>query len=141
MAYEFKHIDMLKNITYKDIHETKLSQGGIEHHQCGYISPEGKIFTCKPYTHVYMLKNLCRYGDWKDEFETFEDACYDNDIELGYVVNWYETYVMIELGYVKIAAYMTPGQVGVTQETAKYNWMASWLYPLTEKQAEIIYPR
>ena len=69
MTYEFKHIDMLKNITYKDIHETKLSQGGIEHHPCGYISPEGKIFTCKPYTHVYMLKNLCRYGDWKDEFE------------------------------------------------------------------------
>lgn len=141
MQYKYKHLDMLKNITYKDIHEIKLSPGGINQHVCGYISPSGKIFSCKPYHHIDKLAYLCRHGKLSEKYEVFEESCYANDIELGYVVSWYETYIMIELGYVKVAAYMLPGQVDVTPETAQYSWVASWLYPLTEKQAEIIYPR
>ena len=135
------HEKMLREMTYDDIHETPLSGHDYTSHKCGYVTPGGTMLECEPYHHIDLLSSLVNrtYKDW---WHDFKDLCDDIDaVWDSNIVSIYETFFMVELGWVKVEAYIQPGQGSMMMEDFKYDWKAVWIYPLTPEQSSVVYPK
>jgi len=139
----FFHKHMLENITYDDLHEIPLKGTSYTAHKCGYLTENGTMLSCNPYNHIGLLNDLCEYGGaYNDMWESFQDTCWKEKVDNHRdIVNFREQFFMIELGWVKIEAYIKPGQGSKTMEEFEYDWKAVRIYPLTQKQQEYLFPR
>jgi hypothetical protein len=137
----FFHRHMLENITYDDLHEIQLKGTSYTAHKCGYLTENGTMMSCNPYHHINLLSHLVQTS-YKDLWNRFYETSDREDIDWHRdIVNVYETFFMIELGWVKIEAYIKPGQGSKTMEEFEYDWKAVRIYPLSEKQQEYLFPR
>lgn len=135
-----EHEKMLSELTYDDLHEVDLKGHDYTSHKCGYVTPKGHVIVCEPYHHIDLLESLT-HREYRDWWEDFGDLCDKKDIWCTDIVSTYETFFMVELGWVKIEAYIQPGQGSKMMEDFKYDWKAVWIYPLTPEQTAVIYPK
>ena len=136
-----QHEKMLRELTYDDVHEVDLKGHDYTSHTCGYVTPDGTMLKCEPYHHIDLLSSLVNrtYKDW---WHDFMELCDDIDhVHYSSVVSLYEMYFIVELGWVKIEAYIQPGQGSMLMEEFKYDWKAEWIYTLTPAQIDIIYKK
>lgn len=143
--YVFKNEDTLRKLNYDTIKIVSLKGKKYSAHQCGYVAPDGTYYKCQPYQHIDLLGNMCRYGQFKDIWWAFYEKCDDEDISAGQLGTYsdFDLFVMVELGWVKIAAYMTRDEHNnnTTIENAWYDWKMERVYNLTPAQIDAIYKK
>lgn len=143
--YKFIHEQTLKDINYDTIKIVNLRGKKYSAHQCGYVTPSGTYFTCQPYHHLHLLENMFRYGEFKDMWKAFYEKCSEENIEACNLGTYsdFDLFAMVELGWVKIAAYMSHNEHNnsTTIENAWYDWKMERVYDLTPAQIDAIYKK
>lgn len=137
------HPYVQKNLTFEMVHEIDLKGSSYYSHHCGYLTPSGTLLKCEPYHHIDLLTSLCRYGGtYYDMYESFKDVMDENNIDFKLsILNIYELFFMVELEWVKIEAYIKPGQTAMLPEEFEYYWKAVRIYPLTPEQQDFLFPK
>ena len=70
----------------------------------------------------------------------FLEACKANNITLDKYTDPYELYFMVELGFVKIFSLVDTYEAAISDNNMKYIWFYQWIYPLSKKQIEFLFP-
>ena len=70
----------------------------------------------------------------------FTDACQEANITLDKYTSPYELYFMVEMGFIKISAIPDTSVSVINSEEQRYIWIYQWIYPLTEKQIDFLFP-
>ena len=136
MIHCLEHEHTLRNFNFETVKIVDLKGHDYNSHVCGYVTPSGTVFRCEPYGHLNMLKDFVE-TNYKELFDDFCDYCHKNHIEIvhGFCMSIYETFFMIECGWVKIAAYLTGG------DGRTYDWKLERIYELTENQIDKIFKK
>ena len=132
---DIKHKRELDSPFYPQLHITPLHGHSRTSYKSGYLSPDGEFIHCCPYNHGSTLKHFFR-----KIMPEFLEACKANNITLDKYTDPYELYFMVELGFVKISAIVDTSEATISNDVMKYLWFYQWLYPLTEKQQEFLFP-
>ena len=137
------HTDKYKTFR-QDLVEVELSGHRYGLHPCGYITPSGTVFQCEPYGHMDMLERFFVYTDkddiYRQLFEEYQKYCFKNNIDESNNYSIYDEFALVELGWVKIAAYGVPGSEG-PMNTWDYNFHLIRTRELTPEQIAIVYPK
>ena len=132
---ELKHKKELQLPFYSLVHIAGLPGSSINSHKAGYLSPDGEFFPCSIYTHVKTLEH-----HFQTLMPDFFKACQDNNIQLDVYTSPFEQLFMTELGYIKISAIVDTSLAVLNSDELHYIWNYQWIYPLTEKQIEFLFP-
>lgn len=128
----------------QDLVEVELPGHRYGSHPCGYVTPSGTVFECEPYGHMDMLEGyFVRTGHddfYRQLFEEYQDYCFRNDVHESNNYSMYDEFALVEMGWVKIAAYGVPGSSG-PMETWDYNYYLIRTRELTPEQISVIYPK
>lgn len=132
---DLKHKKELQVPFHSLVHYTALPGSLITDHRAGYLSPEGEFLSCGIYNHIHTLEHFfsCVIPDFKDE-------CRKQNIELDRHVSPYELYFMVEMGFIKISAIPDTSVTAINSDDLRYIWNYQWIYPLTDKQTEFLFP-
>ena len=132
---DIKHKKELDSPFYPQLNIAPLHGHKQTSYKSGYLSPDGEFIYCCPFNHAATLKHFFRKF-----MPEFLEACKANNITLDKYTNPYELYFMVELGFVKISAIADTSEAALTDDDVRYKWFYQWIYPLTKKQIEFLFP-
>ena len=130
-----QHKEELNRSFYPQLHIAPLYGHKQTSYKSGYLSPDGEFIPCCSFNHASTLKHFF----WKF-MPDFLEACKANNITLDKYTDPYELYFMVELGFVKISAIVDTSEATISDDDMKYLWFYQWIYPLTKKQIEFLFP-